>query len=175
MKKFMTCSIGMIAIVAASVAPSGAVEYVDIDQPLSNGGFRSTLTVQQTFIPSADNITAVSVFVLNGATDTITLQILDGFCGALLAQGSGTGQDWVKCDLTGAQALIPGNTYTISIDPTVEFLGMSNANPYPDGDSWRACTTYLDPDRDLQFRTWTDTDVVPAESTVWSAVKAIYR
>ncbi len=109
MNRLISCLVTVLAISLVCFAPATAVEYVDIDQSSGPGGMIGDADWQQTFIPTANNITAVSLY-LQFSVGTATVQILDGLCGNVLAHGSGTGQNWVKCDLVGAEALVPGNS-----------------------------------------------------------------
>jgi hypothetical protein len=167
----------MFAVIAT--APAAAVEYIDIDQPVGPGSIGFSHFTQQTFVPEANNITAVSLYFTSEITGNVSVQIRDAICGDILAHGTETDPaiGWVKFNLVGAQALVPDNVYVIYFDASAvggANLAMSEDNPYADGARWAFCTTER-PTQDLQFRTWADQEAVPAEETAWSAVKSLYR
>lgn len=155
--------------------PALAVEYVDIDQPYVGTLFGSS-PWDQTFVPFADNITAVSLYSYDEVPGIFAIEILDAVCGNTLASGSGsgTGVGWVKCDLIGAQALVPGNTYVIRVLTDKLYSG-SCGNPYEDGSFWRNCIEFSDSTCDLSFKTWTDEEAVPSEEATWGTMKSLYR
>ena len=163
----------IIVISLIAVSPALAVEYVDIEQTVVNYVLANYYDWHQTFIPNAYNISAVSVN-LYSVSGTVTIRVLDSVCGTVLAHGSGTGgPGWVKCDLVGVQALVPGQSYAIYAYSSAK-MRAGSGNPYSDGVVWLSCTSTI-ANYDLAFRTWTDDQAVPNTETTWGSVKSLYR
>lgn len=163
------------SVVVIAVAPAQAVQYIAIEQS-SQDTVLGSPPWEQTFVANTGNILAVSVYITADAASNVTVQILDGVCGNQLrvGAGSGTGVGWVKCDLSGAQGLVPGNTYSIVVNSDQDFGG-STFNPYANGSLWRGCLEYSSGEYDLTFRVWADEEIVPANQTTWSTVKSLYK
>ena len=155
------------AILLLSATMGAAEPYVDISVGWAEFYFWNT-SARQTFVPNVDNIMP-SAYV----------EIRDLETDALLNQGSGFSTqsfNWAHCELAGAEPVVPGRTYVIVVES--DFLIAVGAFGYTDGEAWsdhpQEDFSYLG-DLDLIFRTWADTDPIPAADKTWSAVKALYR
>lgn len=176
MRKMIVVTIAffVLALNLTAVVPSLADEYVDVEQSSGPGSIVGSMNWQQTFVPEASNITAVSVY-LKYSTGSVTVKITDSVCGTVTNIGTGTGQGWTKCDLLGAHALVPGNTYVIEVTATGANMAFSDANPYADGSLLLDCEEFMGSQGDLKFRTWADPNAVPTEKSSWGSAKAIYQ
>jgi hypothetical protein len=173
LKKLLVRIAATLTISLLALTPALAVEYVDVEQPVAYAGVYSG-EWHQVFTPNANNITAVSVYC-NNSTGVQNVRILDGVCGTVLAHGTiATAVGWVKCDLVGAQALVPGQPYAIYVGPNFNPLGQSGW-PYPGGDAYYDSCSQPYGSFDIAFRTWTDEEAVPSVERTWGAVKGLYR
>ena len=165
-----------IVCICLSVGAASAVEYIDIEVEPVSMFISPESGLSQSFKPNANNITAVSIFMRDATTANVTIQILDSVCGNILASGSGSGHDWVKCDLVGAIAVVPGDTYVINVLSDSWFAGNAGhpGLSYPDGNIYWNCDLFDTPD-DLAFRTWTDEQAVPNTEATWGAIKSLFR
>jgi len=163
----MIMTVGLIA-----ATPALAGEYIDIEQSVGFYGLVNG-SMEPEFVPNGFNITEVSVYPQYHA-GTFAIQIRDAVCGTVLAHGSGAGgPGWVKCNLVGAQTLVPGQSYVINVASITQMKG-ANTDPYPNGELWFNCNSPLS-GVDLVFRTWTDEEAVPTAETTWGSVKSLFR
>jgi hypothetical protein len=156
-----------------------AIEALDQSQELLDAGFSlaSVSSIQQTFKPSYENVTAISVWV-NGP-GTVTIQVLDALCGTLLGSGTTTTNGvsaWVKVILGTPISVVPEADYAFRVSgtPASSSYWAKQNNPYPRGALHLNCST-LAGGYDATFRTYSDDALLPTVPIVWGELKRLYR
>lgn len=164
-----------LCVTAGGVRSAQAIDVLDQSQELANISFSQPFTgEEQTFRPAYNNVSAIGVWVFGSGT--VTVQLFDASCGALIGAGTTTasGNGWVKVSFAAPVRVTPEAQYAFHVDGTMLAYGGGNPDPYPRGCACFDCTPMAWP-FDFAFRTYADDAILPVTTSVWSQVKRIYR
>ncbi len=147
---------------AASSQPASAQIVVDQENTDAPGGAVPSFDWQQSFRPTANNITGAAMCLNFGRAGNATIRLLDGLNGTEIASGFAEGAGIIQVDFGGPIPVVPEREYVLKLEASFQWNVNTQTNPYPRGELYINGGTFASGNGDAWFRTFTDTSFVAA-------------
>ena len=149
---------------AIALTSVGALGQIIVDQQNSNapGGAVPVFNWQQSFRPTANNITGAAMCLNFGTAGSATIRLLDALDGTEIASGFAEGAGIIEVDFGEPIPIVPEREYFLKLEASFQWNVNTQTNPYPRGELHIDGAIFSSGNGDAWFRTFTDTSFVPA-------------